>query len=339
MPDTSDDKGKDSQAEQTSKPEPLQSTDSETQPSSQALEEKQKGNEAYKKKDFTTAHLHYDKAIELNPTEITFRNNKAAVYFEQKDYDKCIEVLEEAITIGRENRADYTLIAKALTRAGKAYLKKEDNDNALRYLHKSLSEHRTTETQKLCDEVDQRMKEKERLTYTSGNEHFKKGDYPTAKKHYDEAIKRNSDDAELFSNRAACYTKLMEFNLALTDADRCIELDPIKGYLSKGSIYFAMNEPVKAAQTYSKVLELDPNCEEANLGYRDSRIAEGNDPEAVQRRAMADPDVTQILKDPEMQKILQQMERDPEAVGDHLKNPEVAAKIEKLMECGIFALR
>ena len=45
--------------------------------SSQALEEKQKGNEAYKKKDFTTAHLHYDKAIELDPTDITFRNNKA----------------------------------------------------------------------------------------------------------------------------------------------------------------------------------------------------------------------------------------------------------------------
>ena len=45
------------------------------------------------------------------------------------------------------------VIFRALARAGKAYLKKEDNDNALRYLHKSLSEHRTTETQKLCDEV------------------------------------------------------------------------------------------------------------------------------------------------------------------------------------------
>ena len=358
MSHTSDDKGKDSQAEQTSKPEPPQSTDnskkstdSETQPSSQALEEKQKGNEAYKKKDFTTAHLHYDKAIELDPTDITFRNNKAAVYFEQKDYDKCIEVSEEAITIGRENRADYTLIAKALARAGKAYLKKEDDYNALRYLNKSLSEHRTTETQKLCYEVNKHIIEKEKLAYldpekaleakTLGNEYFKKGDYPTAKKHYDEAIKRNPDDAKLYSNRAACYTKLIEFNLALKDADKCIELDPkfIKGYLRKGSIYFAMKEPAKAAQAYSKALELDPNCEEANLGYRDARMAEGNDPEAVRKRAMADPEVTQILKDPAMQMILQQMEKDPKAVRDHLQNPEVAAKIEKLMECGIIALR
>jgi hypothetical protein len=41
------------------------------------------------------------------------------------------------------------VIFRALARAGKAYLKKEDDYNALRYLNKSLSEHRTTETQKL----------------------------------------------------------------------------------------------------------------------------------------------------------------------------------------------
>ncbi|CAG2230010.1 STIP1 [Mytilus edulis] len=312
---------------------------------------KLKGNEAYKKKDFDTAIVHYDKVIELDPKDITFRNNKAAVYFEMKEYDKCIETSEEAINIGRENRADYTLIAKALARAGKAFMKKEDNESALRYLNKSLSEHRNPEIQKIVQVLDKKIKEDERLKYidpeksleakTLGNDYFKKGDYPNAKKHYDEAIKRNPDDAKLYSNRAACYTKLLEFNLALKDADKCIELDPkfIKGYLRKGSIFYAMKEPSKAAQSYLKALDLDPNCEEANQGYRDSRMAEGNDPEAVRKRAMADPEVTQILKDPAMQLILQQMEKDPKAVREHLQNPEVAAKIEKLMECGIIALR
>jgi stress-induced-phosphoprotein 1 len=41
------------------------------------LKEKDLGNEAYKKKDFVMAHKHYDKAIELEPTNVTFYNNKA----------------------------------------------------------------------------------------------------------------------------------------------------------------------------------------------------------------------------------------------------------------------
>lgn len=328
-----------------------QSSEQSNANSAKALAEKEAGNAAYKSKKFEEALTHYDTAIELDPDNISFRTNKAAVYFEQKEYDKCIAVCEEAVEVGRENRVDYTLIAKALARIGKAYLKKDDDSNALRYFQKALAEHRTPDVAKSIQEIEKRIKEKERLAFIDpeksleakalGNQFFQKGDYPTAKKHYDEAIKRNPEDAKIYSNRAACYTKLMEFNLALKDAETCIRLDPafVKGYLRKGGILQAMKEHSKAATAYQKALEVDPKCEEASRGYREALMAEGGDPEAVRKRAMADPEVQQILADPAMQLILQQMQKEPEAVREHLKNPEVAKKIEKLLESGIIAIR
>lgn len=54
--------------------------------------------------------------------------------------------------------------------------------------------------------------------------------------------------------------------------------------------------------------------QEALDGYRRAVIEEGNNPEAVRKRAMADPEVQAILADPAMQMILDQMSKDPKAV-------------------------
>ena len=89
----------------------------------QALAEKEKGNAAYKKKSFESALEHYNSAAQLDPTNITYLTNIAAVYFEQKEFTKCIEQCTKAIEIGRENRADFKLIAKAYTRIGNSYRK------------------------------------------------------------------------------------------------------------------------------------------------------------------------------------------------------------------------
>lgn len=316
----------------------------------QALEQKELGNIAYKKKDFPTAHSHYDKAIELDPTNIVFKNNKAAVFFEQADYENCIKICLEAVDIGRENRADFKAIAKALARCASAYAKSNDFVNALKYYNKSLSEFRDPAVLKKQRELEAQVKEQERLAYINpevsaeeknkGNEFFKKGDYPNAIKHYSEAIKRNPDDAKIYSNRAACYTKLAEFNISLKDCEECIRLDPtfIKGYLRKGGVLMAMKDMTKAGAAYQKAMDLDPNCQEAIQGWRKCMVEEQS-PEAVRARAMNDPEVQSILADPAMQLILGQMQKDPKALQEHLKDPNIKDKIQKLIECGVIGIR
>lgn len=62
--------------------------------------------------------------------------------YEQADYDACIADCEKAVERGRELRADYKLIAKALARKGNALVKKDDLPEAISTYHKALTEHR-----------------------------------------------------------------------------------------------------------------------------------------------------------------------------------------------------
>jgi len=315
-----------------------------------SLAEKEKGNEAYKAKDFEEASKYYQKAIELNPRNCTFYTNMAAVYFEQEKYDLCIEMCNQSVEVGRENRADYKLIAKAYSRAANAYLKLDDLISAKKFYEKSLSEHRVPEIVRKCNDVEKKIKEKEKLAYINpelseqskqlGNMEFQKGKYPEAMKHYAEAIKRNPDDPKIYSNRAACYTKLMEFNMAIKDCEKCIQLDPkfVKGYLRKAACLMAMKDSSKAADAYRKALEVDPHCEEAREGLRQTYMV-SEDPEEMRKRAMQDPEIQEILGDPAMQIILGQMQKDPAAFKEHLQNPLVASKLQKLMEKGFIAVR
>lgn len=315
----------------------------------QALKEKTLGNDLYKAKKFDEALEHYSKAVELDKTDMTFLSNKAAVYFEQGKWDECIRECNQAIDIGRENRADFKLIAKALSRMASAYHKKDDLEQAKTFYHKALSEHRTPDTVSKLSEVEKSIKERERLAYidpakaleekTQGNECFSRGDYPTAIKHYTEAIKRNPEDAKVYSNRAACYQKLAEFKMACDDAEECIKRDPkfVKGYIRKGMAYLAMKKSTEAAEAFQEALELDDTNAEALDGYR--KALGSTDPEEMRKRALNNPEVQEILKDPAMQMILQQGQADPKALREHLQNPEVSKKFQKLMEAGIIQLR
>ena len=344
----------------TSKSEPAKKTPPapEKPKMTPADEEKEKGNTAYKSKDFETALQHYDKAIELDNTNMSYVLNKAAVYFEMGDYSKCIEMASKSIEIGRENRAEFKQIAKGYCRMGNAYLKQKDYKAALENFESSLSEFRDPQIVQKCKQVENLIKEQERKAYIDpvkseearqqGNELFQKGNYPDAIKMYDEAINRNPEDPKTYCNRAACYIKVGEFSLADRDCDETLKRDPkfMKAYLRKAQSW-KTRDLDKAADILRSAQSIEPDNKEvadALLDIKDMKASRmmntGNlTEEEIKARAMQDPAVQEILADPGIRMILNQMQEDPKALADHLKNPVIAKKIEKLMESGILQMR
>jgi len=282
-----------------------------------------------------------------------------AVYFEQGDYDKSIETCEKAVEEGRGIRADYKLIAKALGRIGSAYHKKSDLPNAIKYFEKSLTEHRTPDVLNKLREVERTKIEADRLAYIDpeksaaareeGNVLFKAGDFAGAVKSYSESIKRDPKDARGYNNRAAAYTKLVALPEALKDANEAIKIDPkfVKGYIRKSLVLFAMRDYTRALEAIQEAEEHDADhksrgeimaqankCEQALYSQRATETQE-----ETMERAMRDPEVAGIMSDPVIQQILQQAQGNPGALQDHMKNPGVRTKIQKLINAGIIRTR
>lgn len=325
-----------------------------------AAELKAAGTEAYKAKNFDIALEKYKQAAETDPTDMVYHLNIAAVYMEKKEYDNCIEACKKADDVGFENKADFKVMAKCYARMAKAYGAKEELDEAVKYYDKALTNDRKKDYLNAKQKVQAEIKERKKREYidpakaeeakAKGNEFFKNADFPGAIREYTEALKRNPDDAafcsRVYSNRSACYTKMMEIPHALKDAEDCIKADPefLKGYLRKGNALIAMKKYSEAVQAFKDGLKVSPDNAEAQDGIRSAEAAKYGDRAGMTDQekaeaAMQDPEIQGILKDPVMQQILQQMQQDPSSAQSHLQNPEIRQKIMKLAESGILQMR
>jgi stress-induced-phosphoprotein 1 len=268
-------------------PEPEPEQDEAAQAAAAAKAEaqaaKEAGNAAYKAKDFAAAIEHYNRAIALDDTDVSFLTNRAAVKYEQGDLAGAVADCDAAVARGREVRADYKLVARALTRKGNALAKGGDLEGAIEAYNRSLTEHRAADTLKRLQEAEKALKEAKEEAYVdmeasavekdAGNAAFKAQRYPEAVQHYSEALRRgppavNPEAHKLFSNRAACYTKLGAWAEGLKDAEECIRLAPdfSKGYSRKGHLQFFMKEFDQAMATYEAGLERDPESAELKEG-------------------------------------------------------------------------
>lgn len=276
----------------------------------EADKEKALGTENYKKRQFDAAIEHYQKAWDMHK-DITYMTNLGAAKFEKGDYEGAIEACKTAIEHGREVLADFKLIAKAFGRIGSSYEKMGDLPNAIENYQRSLTEHRTPDILAKLRAAEKAKITAEKNAYMSpeeaekarelGNQKFKEADWPAAVEAYSEMVKRAPEDPRGYSNRAACFIKLLEFPSAVQDCDEAIKRDPkfIRAYLRKAQAYFTMKE-------YNKCLDTCTEASQHDEGGKNAREIEQQQQKALQAMYTSregeteEETMARIQKDPEV---------------------------------------
>merc|ERR1719421_2178159 len=319
------------------KEEPPPPEDLRTPEQKEADEFKNQGNQLYKAKKFEEAIEMYNKAIEKEPNDLTYYNNRCAVWIEIGEHrykdvlETCQDLIARRYEINTANPggASFEKVAKVFARMASVYEKQKKWDEAIEMYNKSLTEDNSRSTRNALRDCERNRDKFAKEAYVNpelaeeakakGNELFKANDYAGAKREYDEAVRRNPTDHLLYSNRAAALTKLLAYPDALRDLDECLRIDPtfVKAYSRKGAAHFFMKEYSKALEAYGKGLAIDPKNAECLAGKEQvvRRIQETSSSTEVDeeqiRHAMADPEIQRILKDPQMKMFLKSMQENP----------------------------
>lgn len=95
------------------------------------------------------------------------------------------------------------------------------------------------------------------------NANFVLGEYETAITDYTKAIELNPKESAIYFSRALAYLNTSSFTPAIKDLDKVIELDPKEAmaYFKRGGALEKINESEKALSDYQKAFELDPTNE------------------------------------------------------------------------------
>merc|ERR1740136_92238 len=317
---------------------------------------KEKGNSLYKAKKFDDALAAYDEAIALDPTNMTFLSNKAAVYFTSKRYQECVTACSEAVEVGKNNRAPFEDRGKALFRCAKAYQKMGDLTNAIEMCKNAQLEHYEKATQRLMKTMELEKRQKDAAAYQDdtlaeeakqlGNTHFRGKEWGPAVAAYEDAVKRAPKNATIRNNLAAALCKVMDFNGAKREIEKALDLDPkyVKAWARKADIEVLMKENHKAMESYKKGLALDPSNKSCREGLQKvmTMVNQGSANMTEEERkeraahAMADPEIQAILTDPMINQVLKDFNENPSAAQAAMSDVGVRAKIEKLIAAGVL---
>ncbi|KJX96835.1 hypothetical protein TI39_contig598g00029 [Zymoseptoria brevis] len=174
-----------------------------------------------------------------------------------------------AMSLLRANNAD----PEALVLRGRALYAQGENEKAIQHFRQAIS----------CDPDFRdavkylRMVQKLDKMKEEGNGHFKAGRYQPAVDIYTSALEvdptNKGTNSKILNNRAMCYTKLKQWQNAIGDCDKAIQLDPsyTKARKTRAKALGESGDWEEAVRAYKKIQEQSP--EEPGIA-KDVRNAE-----------------------------------------------------------------
>ncbi|KAF7286994.1 hypothetical protein GWI33_002834 [Rhynchophorus ferrugineus] len=162
-------------------------------------------------------------------------------------------------------------------------------------------------------EVTEEQKAQAEEHKNKGNNYMKNSEYDQAIAEYTKAIELNPYNAVYYCNRAAAYTRQTQDADAIIDCKEALKLDPTygKAYGRLGIAYSNLNKYDLALTAYQSALKYDPNnaMYEANLKVAEQMV--NSDAAAPTMGGRPLPDITQFLNNPNIINMASQILSDP----------------------------
>lgn len=106
-----------------------------------------------------------------------------------------------------------------------------------------------------------RYSSKSSLEFTRRGMYYEENkDFESALQDYTRALELTPNRSELFIRRAVCYEELGQYPLAIKDLSEVLTMRPYRAeiYSTRGKIYVKMDKKPEALRDFNKAIELDP---------------------------------------------------------------------------------
>lgn len=264
-----------------------------------------RGRTFYKKKNYEKALKAFEHAISLDPKDTSAYQWKAAVFLEMESYNQAIDAYDQILAYSPDN-------PKIVLLKGQTYARAKQFETALEIFDRAISAgiDRPVKVQNstfsfqylLLVHKSTALMELER--------------YEEALSTLEAAIKKSSQDANLWHSKGAALLMLERFEDAIKCFDYVLQTDPDStkatvAWNNKGVAFFGLKKYDDALKAFDQALLLDANYDSAwysrarvyvSLGNRDSAVS------SLQRAIVLNPDQKENMQSDEAFQFLKDLE-------------------------------